>query len=67
MREVDSVTYRVWDDFTPRALTTRDRTSDFDLWLTAYGEFPILAMVKMRSGETYELQRYLELPGRPPD
>ena len=67
LKEIESVTYRVWDDFRNNTLTTTDLSSNFDLWLNVYGEFPILAFVKMRDGSLIELQRYLDLPGRPPD
>lgn len=67
LSDVESVTYRVWSDFRNNTLTTANKSSNFDLWLNIYGEFPLLAFVKMRDGSTIELQRYLDLPGRPPD
>lgn len=67
LKEVASVTYQVWEDFPTSSLSTSDWASNFDLWLNIYGEFPVLAMVKMKDGSTIELQRYLDLPGRPPD
>lgn len=65
--DIASVTYHVWHDFNPPVLSTADQASNFDLWLSVYGEFPVLALITTQSGETYELQRYIELPGRPPD
>lgn len=65
--DIESVTYRVWENFENPVLTTTDKESNFDLWLNIYGEFPIIALLKNRNGDTYELQRYLDLPGRPQD
>ncbi len=65
--DIASVTYHVWHDFNPSVLSTSDKASNFDLWLSVYGEFPVLALVTTKSGETYELQRFIDLPGRPPD
>jgi prokaryotic YEATS domain len=67
LSDIASVTYHVWNDFNPPVLSTSDETSNFDLWLSVYGEFPLLALVTTKSGETFELQRYIDLPGRPPD
>ena len=65
--DIASVTYHVWNDFYPPVLPTSDQASSFDLWLSVYGEFPVLALVTTKNGETYELQRFIDLPGRPPD
>jgi energy-coupling factor transporter transmembrane protein EcfT len=65
--DIASVTYHVWHDFNPPVLSTSDQDSNFDLWLSVYGEFPVLALVTTKSGETFELQRFIDLPGRPPD
>ncbi len=65
--DIASVTYHVWPDFNSPVLSTSDQASNFDLWLSVYGEFPVLALVTTKSGETYELQRFIDLPGRPPD
>jgi hypothetical protein len=65
LSDIESVTYRVWDDFPEPVLTTKDRESNFDLWMTVYGEFPVIALVKTTTGETHELQRYVDVPGRP--
>ena len=65
--DIASVTYHVWHDFSTRIITTSDQASNFDLWLSIYGEFPVLALVTTKDGETYELQRFIDLPGRPPD
>jgi hypothetical protein len=61
------VTYHVWNDFNPSVLSTTNQASNFDLSLSVYGEFPVLALVTTKGGETYELQRFIDLPGRPPD
>lgn len=65
--DIASITYHVWHDFSTRVITTSDQASNFDLWLSIYGEFPVLALVTTKGGETYELQRFIDLPGRPPD
>ena len=67
LSDIASVTYHVWTDFQPSVLSTSDPTSNFDLWLSVYGEFPVLTLVTTKAGETYELQRFIDLPGRPPD
>ena len=67
LSEIASVTYHVWHDFSQPVLSTSDQESAFDLWLSIYGEFPVLALVTMKGGETCELQRFIDLPGRPPD
>lgn len=64
---IASVTYHVWNDFNPPVLSTSNQASNFDLWLSVYGEFPVLALVTTTDGEKYELQRFIDLPGRPPD
>lgn len=65
--DVASVTYHVWHDFPQPVLSTSDQASNFDLWLSIYGEFPVLAVVTTKGGKTHELQRFIDLPGRPPD
>lgn len=65
--DIVSITYHVWLDFNTRVLTTSDQASNFDLWLSIYGEFPVLALVTTNDGKTYLLQRFIDLPGRPPD
>jgi hypothetical protein len=65
--DIESVTYRVWEDFNRRVVTTRSEKTNFDLWMTVYGEYPLLALVKFKDGTTILLQRYIDLPGRPPD
>lgn len=67
LSDIESVTYHVWSDFKQPVLSTSDRNSNFDLWLSIYGEFPVLALVKTKDGNSLELQRFIDLPGRPPD
>lgn len=67
LSEIESVTYHVWHDFDNPVLSTANAKSSFDLWLNIYGEFPILATIKLKSGEQFDVQRYIDLPGRPPD
>jgi len=67
LSDIASVTYHVWHDFPQPVLSTSNQASNFDLWLTIYGEFPVLALVTTKTGQAYELQRFIDLPGRPPD
>ena len=65
--EIKSVTYKVWSDFPQDKYKTEKVGSSFDLWLRVYGEFPVIALVELKTGEQIVLQRYLDLPSRPPD
>lgn len=67
LQDIKSVTYKVWKDFPTDTYKTEDMTSSFDLWLRVYGEFPVIALIELRTGERATLQRYLDLPSRPPD
>jgi hypothetical protein len=67
LSRIESVTYRVWDDFPETRLKTTDRSKQFDVWLNANGEFPILARIKLTDGKAVWRSRYLDLPGRPQD
>jgi hypothetical protein len=67
LSDIASVTYRVWEDFNRKTITTTSEETQFDLWMNVYGEFPVLALVKMKDGTNIILQRYIDLPGRPPD
>jgi hypothetical protein len=67
LSDIESVTYRVWDDFDQPVVTTHSERTNFDIWMHVYGEFPILALLKMKDGSTTMLQRYVDIPGRPPD
>ena len=67
LNEIKSVTYKVWSDFKKDKFKTESKSTNFDLWLRAYGEFPVLALIELTNGESVILQRYLDLPNRPPD
>lgn len=67
LSDISTVTYQIWPDFSPSSISTADRASNFDLWLSVYGEFPVVASVTNKAGKTVDLQRYIDLPGRPPD
>lgn len=67
LSEIEAVTYRLWPDLEQDEVTSTSAESNFDLWLTVYGEFPVLAKVQLKSGESITLQRYMDLPDRPPD
>jgi hypothetical protein len=67
LSDIASVAYHIWHDFKEPVLWTSDQRSQFDLWLSIYGEFPVLAIVTTKTGERHELQRFIDLPDRPPD
>ncbi|RON81065.1 pYEATS domain-containing protein [Pseudomonas fluorescens] len=67
LAEIESVTYRVWEDLPQPVIASSDQKSSFDLWLKIYGEFPVLAVVRKKNGETFHLMRHIDLPGRPMD
>lgn len=67
LNDVVKVTYRVWHGFKKPIFSTTSMETDFDMWLSVYGEFPILAYVERRGKDGVWLNRYIELPGRPPD
>lgn len=61
------VTYRVWDDFKRPIISTTSRNTNFDVWFSIYGEFPVLALIERRDKPGVLVARYIDLPGRPPD
>lgn len=67
--DIVRITYRLHETFPEgqRTVATEARDSSFELWLTIYGEFSVTALAETRSGDPVWLQRYLDLPGRPPD
>ena len=67
LENVVSVTYRVWDDFARPVIGTASRATNFDLWVSIYGEFPVLAYIERKNGTGALVGRYIDLPGRPPD
>lgn len=67
LADLVSVTYRLWDDVEPNIHRTESRATKFDLWLSVYGEFPVLALLRFKDGHSTVLQRDIDLPGRPPD
>lgn len=67
LHEIKSVTYKVWHDFPQDKYKTENVESNFDIWLRVYGEFPVLALIELKTGEKITLQRHLDLPSRPPD
>jgi hypothetical protein len=64
---IESVTYRVWEDFDQTTFVSKSQSTKFDLWLHVYGEFPIVALVRLKDNSSIMLQRYLDIPGRPLD
>jgi hypothetical protein len=67
LADIIRVTYRIWDDARRPIISTTSEKTNFDLWLTVYGEFPVLAYVERRGKSGVWLTRYLDLPGRPSD
>ena len=67
LSEIKSVTYKVWNDFPQDKFKTENIESNFDLWLRVYGEFPVIALIELKTGDHITLQRYLDLPSRPID
>lgn len=67
MDDITQVTYRVWDDFQNPVITTKSKETCFDLWLSIYGEFPVLAYIERKNKPGIFIMRYLDLPGRPQD
>lgn len=65
--KIEKVTYRLWDDFFHPIISTKSSKSNFDVWLSVYGEFPVLVLIETKDGDPIWLSSYLDLPGRPPD
>lgn len=66
--DVKQVVYWLDPSFRQRVIATEAAAKDFELWLSLFGEFTIIAVVERRDGgEPIWLSRYLDLPGRPPD
>jgi hypothetical protein len=62
--EIESVTYHLWPDFESVIQTTMNRESAFDIWLSIWGEFPIVAVIRDKQGKLFTLHRLLNLPKR---
>lgn len=67
LKEISRVTYRVWDDANQSIISTTSHRTNFELWMSVYGEFPVLAYVERKGKEAVWVNRYLDLPGRPTD
>ena len=67
LNEISRVTYRVWDDARLPIISTTSRRTNFELWLSLYGEFPVLAYIERNGKAGVWVTRYVDLPGRPPD
>lgn len=63
--EITRVTYRLHDSFNPNVMTTEARDKAFELWVSIYGEFNLVAYVERKNKPPLWLTRYLDLPGRP--
>ncbi|QQS36957.1 MAG: hypothetical protein IPM56_03100 [Ignavibacteriales bacterium] len=64
---IESVTYRIYGDFNQPTISTKSNKTGFDLWLSVYGEFPVLVLITKKDGSLEWLSKYIDLPGRPPD
>lgn len=67
LEKIEKVTYRVWDDFSNPIISTKSSASHFDVWLSVYGEFPVLVLIERKDGDPIWLSSYIDLPERPPD
>lgn len=67
IHRVRTVTYRLWDDFPTKVISTSAPGRQFETWLNVYGEFNVVAYVEFDDGSGIWLTRYLNLPGRPVD
>jgi hypothetical protein len=67
LNDITKVTYRVWGDAKPPIISTTYQEKDFELWMSMYGEFPVLAYIERKGKPGVWVTRYLDLPGRPPD
>ena len=66
--DIESVAYRLYDDFPQNIIVTSARDKSFELWLNVYGEFTIVSYIKRKNDASpLWLSRFLDLPGRPPD
>lgn len=67
LSQIKRVSYRLHDDFPRQVVSNTVRADNFELWLTAYGEFNLVAYVELKDGSGQWLTRFLDLPGRPPE
>lgn len=65
--DIARVTYQLLDYFTPPIIATTSIQTNFDVWLTVYGEFPVMAKIDRKDHSSVYVSRYIDLPGRPPD
>lgn len=61
------VIYRLHDTFPKKIVATEAAQDQFELWINAYGEFPLVACIERENGQTLWTMRYLDLPWRPPE
>jgi hypothetical protein len=68
-RDVAAVYYRLHDSWRKekRIVSTSAANKHFELWLSVYGEFKVVAAIELRDHRVIWLSRYLDLPGRPTD
>ncbi len=67
MQDVERVTYRLWDTADEKVVATQARSMDFQLWLSIWGEYTVVAYVERKGKPPVWVTRYLDLPGRPPE
>ena len=61
---IERVTYRLWDDFPKKVISTQAKELNFELWLNSWGEFTIIACVERKDMEPLWLTRYLDMHSR---
>src|SRR3546814_10839698 len=67
-RDVAAVYYRLHDSWREerRVVSTSAADKHFELWLSVYGEFTVIAAIELKAHRVIWLSRYLDLRGRPP-
>jgi hypothetical protein len=59
------VIYRLDDSFSKRVFASEDRKNFFEIKLTIWGEFNVIAYVERSEGDPLIVTRYLDIPGSP--
>jgi hypothetical protein len=59
--DIVRVTYRLWNDFSEPVVSTMSKDTNFDVWLSVYGEFPVIACIERRGKPNVLVTRYIDL------
>jgi hypothetical protein len=59
------VTYRLDDSFNKRVFASEDRKNFFEIKITIWGEFNVVAYIERSKGDSLIVTRYLDIPGSP--